>query len=484
MLKRVDLDPVVRIRTGSYRAAPAFAAALLLTGAVQAQPEAAPGQADPAAPPPVAEPPAAAPPAAAPVAEAPSGEVAAPVEPAPPPAPVEPVPAPPPDQVPEGATYVDPATTSEHQEAPPELPAAETPPEEPFVPKLSFGAGFRTGLNLTVNNPEDEVVLKLDDGLVDQMNVRPFLSGELTPNLGFFVQFEIGTANGLGHFAILDGIAQVKFIDELQLWVGQHIPANDRNNMNGPFFGNTWNFAITVPSFPFDVGGRDRGATLWGLIAGGHLKYHASVVDLQPNQPIGKARYAGRITAHLLEPEDFYYNSGSYWGEKDVLALGAVVQYQDGITPEDPAADPDTDFFGWSLDAFFEKNFGAAGTFTAELGYWNFDEVGTGYVVNQGTVDEGIGVVGPFPGQAYMGVLSWLTPDRVGIGYLQPNARVQYGDYDASSMTTVDVGLAYVVDGFNHKYHLNYRHHEVDPEGLPSVSEDMVQIGFQYIMSN
>jgi len=342
-----------------------------------------------------------------------------------------------------------------------------------FAQKLTFGAGMRTGLNMGLSGPT-EGQLRLDDGLVDQANIRPFLGGQLTENLGFWTQFEIGTPNGLGSFAILDAIAQIKFMNELQLWVGQHIPANDRNNMNGPFFGNTWNFAINVPSFPFDVGARDRGATIWGLIAGGHLKYHASIVDLQPGRDIGQARFAGRLTAHFLEPENFYYNSGTYFGKQDILTVGAVLQGQNG---DDGA---DNGFFGVAVDAMFEKNFGKAGTITAEVGYWNFEGSGENYVVNQNTVDEGLGISGPQPSESFMAVLSWLTPEKIGIGYLQPNARLQYLATGTDS-TVLDIGLAYVVDGFNHKYHFNYRH--ADP-GAGAEASDMIQFGFQYIMSN
>lgn len=359
-------------------------------------------------------------------------------------------------------------------EAPPEEPAA--PEEKPFEPSFTVGVGMRTGLAMTFNAPgampgEEEVQFSLDDGLVDQANIRPFMAGSLTPNLGFFTQFEIGTANGLGNFAILDAIAQVKIVDEFQIWAGQHIPANDRNNMNGPFFGNTWNFAVAVAGYPFDAGARDRGFTIWGLIADGVLKYHLSMVDLQPGNPIEQSRFAGRLTLHLLEPENFYYNSGTYFGTQDILTVGAVIHGQQG----DEGAD--NDLLGFSVDAMFEKNFDSAGTITAELGYWNFEETGAGYAVNQNSVDVGIGVGAPPPGQSFMAVLSWLTPNKIGIGQIQPNARFQYGNFGVEQ-TVLDLGLAYVVDGFNHKYHLNYRHSDTGGAG-----EDMLQVGFQYLMA-
>lgn len=372
-------------------------------------------------------------------------------------------------------------TVEEKIEAKEEPPMPEEPASKPFEPKFTFGVAMRTGLKMTMSG-DNSGQLALNDGLVDQAHIRPYMGGSLNEHVGFWTQFEIGTPNGLGSFAILDAIAQIKFIDEIQLWVGQHIPANDRNNMNGPFFGNGWNFAIGVQGYPMDTGARDRGATLWGLIAGGHIKYHASIVDLQPGRDIGKARGAGRVTVHLLEPENFYYNSGTYFGSQDVLAFGAVVQGQKG---DDGA---DNDFFGYSFDGFFEKNLKAAGTLTLEGGYWNFRKTGINYAPNQGTLDGpnggGIayGVSGPYPGESFLASISWLTPNKIGAGFIQPNFRTQYFNGVASDTLIFDAGIAYVVDGFNHKYHLNYRHAENNPDAGPVAKEDSIQVGFQYMM--
>jgi hypothetical protein len=428
----------------------------LVSGVAFAQ-EAAPTP-PPAAPAPAPEP-TAAPVEAAPAAPAPA-EPAPPVEPPPPAEPVA----------------VEPAE-AEPAEAPPE-------PEKPaFAPSFTIGVGARSGLSLDLGNG----TMTLSDGLVDELNVRPFMAGSLTPHVGFFVQAEIGSgsdgADGtvtnsfLPAFQILDAIAQLKVVDEFQVWVGQHIPANDRNNMNGPFFGNTWNFAIAAGGYPFDVGARDRGVTAWGLVAKGRFKYHLSLVDLQPGRDFGQARFAGRVNFHFLEPENFYYNSGTYFGSQDILTVGAVAHLQKGL--EDVV---DDDLNGFSFDGMFEKNFGKGGTFTAEAGYFNFDETGVNYRGNQGTADLGSGVSGPYPGEGVLGVLSWLTPDAVGPGKIQPNTRIQYGDFAGAKDVVFDAGLAYVIDGFNHKYHLNYRHAE-RTVGDATTKLDAIQVGFQYMMS-
>lgn len=384
------------------------------------------------------------------------------------------------------------STVSYAQDAEPTSEDAKPPPApktEP--PALKVGMGVRTGLAMAIPD-EGDTTLSLDDGLLDQILIRPYFSGQLNDYMGVVANFELGTPTGRGTFHILDAIFQLKLAEEFQIWIGQHISANDRNNMNGPFFHNSWNFPVDVESYPFDTGARDRGVTFWGLLAGGILKYHASIVDMQPGQKIDNLRYAGRLTLHLLEPEKFYYNSGTNFGASDMLAFGAVVQYQKGVDVEpmgddmEPTGD-DNDFLGFSFDGIFEKNFGPGGTITIEGGYWNFENVGVDYVANQGTIDKGTGIVGGLAGvkgSSYMGSISWLTPKKIGLGYLQPNARIQVGDYDANDgqVVTVDVGLAYVVDGFNNRWHLNYRHREVPAAvdgSTGTATEDIIQIGTQ-----
>lgn len=402
----------------------------------------------------------------------------------------EPAPAPEPNASPAPETPAE-ETAPEIEAAPTEPPAEDAPvveEEKPFEPSFTIGAGMRTGLSLDF----DPGTLSLSDGLVDQINVRPFMGGSLTPMVSYWVQFEIGsgldgadgttTASFLPSFAILDAIAQIKFMDEFQLWLGQHIPAGDRNNMNGPFFGNGWNFAIAAGGYPFDMGARDRGFTFWGLVGGGHFKYKLSMVDLQPGRQISQSRFAARVDLHLWEPEAFYYNSGTYFGDQDILTVGASFQGQSG----DEAIDDD-DLVGFNIDGMFEKNFGKGGTLTAEVGYFNYDNTGAAYGVNQYTADAGGGVgpggSGPPPGEGFLGMVSWLTPEKIGKGKLQPNARFQYGDYSDATTMVFDVGLAYIIDGFNHKYHLNYRHVEAGPNGGASTGDDSLQLGFQYMMA-
>lgn len=370
------------------------------------------------------------------------------------------------------------ATTPEREPALAEpKPVAPPPAPEKLAPKLKVGIGVRTGLSLSVNNPSDDVRFNLDDGIGDQLLIRPYFSGQLTENIGVVANFQIVENGKQVGFTVMDAIAQVKIADEFQIWVGQHIPANDRTNFSGPFFHNGWQFPIAVPSFPFDAAARARGFTFWGLIAEGLIKYHLSMVDLQPGRSIENARFGARVTINLLDPENYYYASGTYYGAQDVLAIGGVVQAQKGIGGVDAESgrELDNDFLGGEVDLLFEKRYGAAGTFTLEGGYWNFNGTGRDYKVNQGTPFEGLGITGPHPGQAMTAVVSWLTPDKIGIGHIQPNFRVQWADYKYDGEAKVyDAGIGYIVDGFNHRWHLSYRHAD-----RSSGKEDLLQLGAQ-----
>ncbi len=419
---------------------------------------------------------------------APPGETvpAVPAEPAPP-APLEPVPVdpapmePPPEPIPEGVT---PAPVPE--EVPPEAPAKDD------GPKLNVGVALRSGLALTFDDPAaDGPVLALNDGIpnalnqANQVNIRPLFSGQLNENVGFTFNMEANQAS----VAVLDAIVQLKVVDEFQVWFGQHIPAMERNNFNGPFYNNGWNLPIQVQTLPFDIAGRDRGVTFWGLVAGGILKYHASVVDLiqpsavvSPTDPdegimgarLANARYAGRVTLNLLDPENYYYTSGTYYGSQDTLALGAVYHYQKGVDNLD-GTDADNDLSAFAADLLYEQNFKDAGTVTFNAGFWSYGGTGANYIPNQGTTNPP-SVAGPGYGdQSFLLAASWLTPQKVGFGQIQPNVSVQIGDYE-ETMTVIDAGIGYIIDGFNHRWHLNYRHLDPGGDGDPL---DMLQLGAQ-----
>lgn len=408
-------------------------------------------------------------------------------------APVVTGPAAPQPEVQAVAPYAQPAIAQPKPvDVPPPPPAdvkkIEEAKEEPSLlkPVLKIGMGVRTGLDLNVNGG-DKVQLSLYDGVVDQVMIRPYFSAQLTKHVGVVANFQFGSPKLLGA-AVLDAIVQVKIVDEFQIWGGQHIPAMDRLNFQGPFFNNGWNFETpNTQQLPWDNGARDRGFTFWGLVAGGFLKYHLSMTDLQPGRSIENAAFAARVNFNFLDPENYYYTSGTYYGAQDTLSIGGVIRGQKGTGKLDSTgmAKTDNDFLGGVVDMLAEKRY-PSGVYTLQAQYMNLNGVGNGYVGNQGTTDTGTGVWGFNPGQSFFGEVSWLSPSKVGPGQLQPNFHVGWGKNSSSAAKSsnggddvtsmyYDVGIGYIIDGFNHRYYLNYRRMNHDTLG----KGDSLQLGAQ-----
>ncbi|HEY6877762.1 MAG TPA: hypothetical protein VI299_07065, partial [Polyangiales bacterium] len=279
-------------------------------------------------------------------------------------APVVTGPAAPQPEVQAVAPYAQPAIAEPKPvEVPPPPPAAvkkieEEAKEEPSLlkPVLKIGLGVRTGLDLNVNGG-DKAQLSLYDGVVDQMMIRPYFSAQLTKHVGVVANFQLGSPKVLGA-AVLDAIVQVKIVDEFQIWGGQHIPAMDRLNFQGPFFNNGWNFeAPNTQQLPWDNGARDRGFTFWGLVAGGFLKYHLSMTDLQPGRNIENAAFSARVNFNFLDPENYYYTSGTYYGAQDTLSIGGVIRGQKGTKRDDTGALTDNGYLAGVVDMLAEKRF-------------------------------------------------------------------------------------------------------------------------------
>ncbi|HEX5658190.1 MAG TPA: hypothetical protein VFX59_13390 [Polyangiales bacterium] len=348
-------------------------------------------------------------------------------------------------------------------------------------PVLKIGLGVRTGLELNVHNERDVVTFSLYDGVVDQTMIRPYFSAQLTKHIGVVANFQFGSAKVL-QAALLDAIVQVKIVDEFQIWGGQHIPAMDRLNFQGPFFNNGWNFeAPNTQNLPWDNGARDKGFTFWGLVGGGFFKYHLSMTDLQPGRNIANAGFSARANFNFWDPENYYYTSGTYYGSQDTFSVGGVIRGQKGTKRDDAGMLTDNGFLAGGVDMLLEKRF-PSGVYTMQAQYLNLNGTGGGYKVNQGTADLGTGVGYFWPGQSFFGEVSWLAPSKVGIGQLQPNFHIGWGkdgsggrSADEVKSMYYDAGIGYIIDGFNHRYYLNYRRMNHDSLG----KGDSIQLGAQ-----
>jgi hypothetical protein len=236
--------------------------------------------------------------------------------------------------------------------------------------------------------------------------------------------------------AILDLLGTFELHETFNVWFGRMLVPSDRSNFSGPWFMSPWSYPglfsggapVGPRQGPF---GRNDGATVWGQFGGGLLKYYASVFDLTAG-PDTSPLYSSRINLALINPEPGYYHSSTYYGGKDILAVGLSAQYKkDGSTGVDPATmmalTPD-DYTGFSADVLFEKNLGV-GTVDLEGAFYSFNG-------NNEAFD-----------WSYYALASYLLPTELGIGKLQPLVRFQQAKpsadgADNANIITAQVGYA------------------------------------------
>jgi hypothetical protein len=194
--------------------------------------------------------------------------------------------------------------------------------------------------------------------------------------------------------------------------------------------------------------GRSDGATLWGQFGGGTFKYYAGAFNLA--DPKLSPLYSGRISLSLLNPEPGYRNASTYYGSKDVLALGVGFQHQRNASQEidfttNQALQVWADFTELNVDLFFEKNLGAAGVLDLE---------GAFYKIWGSYTPESL---------SYFVLASYLLPIDVGAGKFQLLFRLQQA-HDRETDDTdalADAQLGYIVDGLRARVALDYQYSKV-----------------------
>ncbi len=340
---------------------------------------------------------------------------------------------------------------------------------------ISLGIGMRAHLGAQETPTSDgwDKSLAFDNG-------RIYINGGIMEGLTFEFNTAVQDTSGGGGSAtdvvMLDAIAKFEFSEAFNIWAGRMLPPSDRANLSGPYYLNTWNFPAGGTFGPHRYtsihAGRDDGAAIWGQFQGGKFKYQAGV--FQGNSNSSAPNFAARLTLNLLDPEPGYYNSSTYFGTKDIFAIGVVYQVQSGgadsafvpavaevpysevpvvVVPVagSPAVAATTGTFsGWNIDILFEKNLGdSTGTVTldgAVYGYSNDGGAGA-------KTSDGLG---------YFALGGFMLPGKVGVGPFKgnPQATIRYEQYrnDIDSVTgkRIDAALNWILNGHNAYLTLNY----------------------------
>jgi len=276
-------------------------------------------------------------------------------------------------------------------------------------------------------------------------SIRLYINGSVTDTikLTFNTEYD-GSGPNENKVGVLDAIARFEFSDQFNIWAGRFLEPSDRADLHGPYYANDWTpFADGVSDFyPSVATGRDNGLAYWGQFGivkvsvgafdGGSL--NSAVADKS------KLLYAGRVMLDFWDPEPGYYLNSTYYGEKDVLAVGLVAQSQDSKT-------------GASIDALMEKKLPNNGVATVE-GEYIHDNGLSGLTTSKG----------------WSGMGSYLFPQVVGVGKFQLLGKYSQKTIDsgfandttvaANKLKTTEVNVNYIIKGFNARvgfYFLNQK---------------------------
>jgi hypothetical protein len=293
---------------------------------------------------------------------------------------------------------------------------------------VTVGAGLRTSFEHT--EPDSGTSLNQ----FELNDIRLYVNGTVTKNIKFMFNTDYDSVtNKVG---VLDAVAEISMSPEFNIWVGRFLPPSDRANLYGPFYANEWKvFTDGIQDgYPGVFQGRDNGAMYFGTFAK-KVKVGAGVFDGGSADGNPKVITAARVQIDFWDPEDGWYLNGTYYGDKNLLALGGATQVQDGHTAT-------------TIDFLLERKLpNNSGVVTIESEYSDYNRLG-GYNPLYGK------------SQGVYGLGSYLFPKRVGIGKFQimgkyAKAEFTHGigitpganpNYDQK---TTEINFNYIIKQFN-----------------------------------
>jgi hypothetical protein len=286
---------------------------------------------------------------------------------------------------------------------------------------VTVGAGLRTSFESTTPdgaNTDNQFLLN---------DVRLYVNGPVTDWFKFMFNTDYnGATNSV---QVLDAVAEFGKTPQLNVWVGRFLPPSDRANLYGPFYAHEWNVYTdgVQDGYPSIFQGRDNGAMYYGTFAK-KVKISAGGFDGKSATGNSKLLGAARVQIDFWDPEDGYYLNGTYYGDKNLLAIGGATQVQAGRTAT-------------TADFLLEKKIPGGGAFTIESEYSKYNGLGgynTAYAKSQG---------------AY-GTASYLFPKVLGPGKFEilgkfAKADFYHGSTPSFAQKTTEFNFNYVIKQFN-----------------------------------
>ena len=331
------------------------------------------------------------------------------------------------------------------------------PVTQAFAVDVTVGGGMRASFSSTDFDVDD------GDGGTDSESfsdfalnsARLYISGKATDNISFMFNTEYNQSNET--VRVIDAAAQFSFAGGTHnVWVGRFLPPSDRANLYGPYYASNWGVYQdgVQDGYPFETEGRDDGIMYWGQYD--KVKFSVGAFDVAGlTTGDSDVLLATRVQMDFWDKEDGYYLNGTYYGDKDLLAVGVAAQTAD-------AGD------AYSVDFLLEKKLGNSGVLTIESEYAMYDGLG-GY---------GTPVGGGYEKQDGFYVLgAYLFPGAAGPGKFQilgkyGQAKFDFGPIDLDQ-DTIEVDLNYLIKQFNARISLYY----LDKSFDPNVGGDSTTIG-------
>ena len=339
-----------------------------------------------------------------------------------------------------------------------------------------IGLGLRTSYAVTENGADDNGTAK---GMALD-NMRLYTLAKVTKDIVVEFNTELSNGNSTASLdadqtiRVLDAVAKFSLPGDFTMWAGRFLPPSDRFNLDGPYFLNAYNFPI-VQAYPALENGRDNGFAIMKEYGGGKFKWSYGLFegrtsdtnsDTNPDQS-DNSLHTFRATYNFWAPEPGYYTTSSYYGAKDVLAVAFVyMRENDGAGTSTTVGD----FTGWNVDVLMEKKLSNGGVVNLEGAYFEYD--------TDDKTDSSL-----TQGESYLALASYLLPDPVGVGKVQPYVRYQHFSRDGlnrsgarGNRSVTEGGINYIISGANGKICAFY---SGDKVGNGSTT-DSFNIGMQF----
>jgi hypothetical protein len=314
------------------------------------------------------------------------------------------------------------------------------------APSVTVGAGIRA--SFTDTSFDNDAAADVSD--FELNSARIYISGTVTEHIKVMFNTEYTAADE--DIEVIDAAVMFSLNDKFNIWAGRFLPPSDRANLYGPYYASNWGVFVdgVQDGYPFETNGRDDGVMYWGQF--GIMKASFGAFDVK-NLTKGSSDilWAGRLQWDFWDQEAGYYLNGTYYGDKDLLALGVAAQNAAGNN-------------AYSVDFLLEKKLGNSGVVTIESEYAKYDGLG--------------GYMGPESDGWYL-LGAYMLPQPVGPGRLQFLAKYGETTYEFLSgdtdQETLEINVNYLIRQFNARASLFY----IDQSFSNNTGSRQVGIGLQ-----